>query len=221
MTPLAPVAPSPTALHLRVRKVEPLTPSSVHPHFEPHPGTPPYQPEQYLTLVHDHGGVRLHRSYSLTSVPGLDDDLSIAVKRTASGPVSAFLTRQVRPRDVLSFMPPAGHFHVTPNPERPRHEAAGASTGGPPCGAGGGRPGVDALDQLLALCDLYDQAKAMFGAGVAAWLRTPHPGLGSTSRYSAPRAGFFQRRGLIRAPRHKVKCLCPQITVVGTTDLTE
>ena len=120
MTVAFPSIPSGTRT-LTVAALERLTPTSVHLHFAPLEGMPPYFPGQYVTVLREHGESRLFRSYSLTSVPGLDDHLALAVRRVSGGPVSGWLTQEVQVGDTLQVLPPAGRFFLVPHAKTARH----------------------------------------------------------------------------------------------------
>jgi ring-1,2-phenylacetyl-CoA epoxidase subunit PaaE len=112
---------NPNLLRLTVHRVTHPTPRSVRLEFEYPEKEVKYQAGQYLTIATTINGEQTYRSYSLTSAPGLDKQLSLVIKRTPEGPVSNFLNDQIRPGDVLTFTQPAGKFFVSPDAERQRH----------------------------------------------------------------------------------------------------
>ncbi|ULQ58240.1 iron-sulfur cluster-binding domain-containing protein [Flavihumibacter rivuli] len=69
-----------------------------------------YQPGQYIDLGFEWKGELLRRSYSLSSVPGLDENPAITVKRVEGGLVSSILTGQ--PDSIKEWMieGPFGQF---------------------------------------------------------------------------------------------------------------
>ncbi|TDX01746.1 ferredoxin--NADP reductase [Dinghuibacter silviterrae] len=69
----------------------------------------PYAPGQFLTLLVDHYGREVRRSFSLTSSPG-DPFYAITVKRKPNGEISRFLQDRLRVGDTISALPPAGRF---------------------------------------------------------------------------------------------------------------
>lgn len=78
-----------------------------------------YQPGQFITLVFNHHGDEIRRSYSLSSSPD-EKQLAITIKRIANGEISRFMLSKVKKGDVLNIVPPAGKFtpgrvDVTPN----------------------------------------------------------------------------------------------------------
>ncbi len=103
-------------LRLRVSHFERPVPGSAYISFDtPGQALPAYRAGQFLTLLFPDLGARpLRRSYSLASAPGVDDRLSIGVKRTPNGAVSDFLTRKLSVGDELQALPPAGQFVLPP-----------------------------------------------------------------------------------------------------------
>lgn len=69
-----------------------------------------YKPGQYLTLVFADEHAEIRRSYSITSVPGGDELLTIGVKRKPNGVVSRLLVDQVKAGDRLLTIGAAGMF---------------------------------------------------------------------------------------------------------------
>ncbi|MDS1116542.1 ferredoxin--NADP reductase [Gordonia westfalica] len=73
-----------------------------------------YLPGQFLTVrVPSERTGHVARSYSLSSAPGIDDELKITVKRTADGYASNWLCDNVLPGDTMTVLPPAGTFTHT------------------------------------------------------------------------------------------------------------
>src|SRR6476620_9523957 len=69
-----------------------------------------YQAGQYITLVDVSKGIEIRRSYSMTSCPGVDKDISIGVKRIPNGFFSRLLIDQARPGDELLTSGAGGRF---------------------------------------------------------------------------------------------------------------
>lgn len=105
-------------LKLTVSRIERPVADSAHIFFTTgEDAAPDYQAGQFLTLLlPDLGVVPIRRSYSLASAPGVDDHLSICVKRTVNGQASAYLTKRLRAGDTLQALPPAGQFVLPPSP---------------------------------------------------------------------------------------------------------
>jgi ferredoxin-NADP reductase len=77
-----------------------------------------YQPGQFCTFRVHIGGDEYLRSYSMSSAPETDPDLTVTVKRVAGGVVSNWLIDHVTAGDVLETTRPAGVFCLRPT-DRP------------------------------------------------------------------------------------------------------
>lgn len=76
-----------------------------------------YFPGQFINFVREPGIVR---SYSLASVPGLDDELECHVAIIPGGAMSGWLHREAEPGDALDLMGPLGNcFYMAGNPDQP------------------------------------------------------------------------------------------------------
>jgi len=69
-----------------------------------------YLPGQYLTMILSLDGEEVRRSYSLSSSPHIDQELSVTVKKIDNGKVSLFLVDQLKPGDEMKIMEPKGSF---------------------------------------------------------------------------------------------------------------
>ena len=148
-----------------------------------------YRPGQFCTFrVHVDGQEHL-RSYSMSSAPPSDDDLTVTVKRVAGGLVSNWFLDHVRPGSVLEATKPAGVFC-------PR-EAARPVLGF--CGGSGVTPVLSVTKHVLATTGR---------AGPPA-LRQPRPRLGHL------RAGAGRAR---RSPRGAVGGTAPHRRRRGLRD---
>ncbi|GAB4092737.1 2Fe-2S iron-sulfur cluster-binding protein [Flaviaesturariibacter terrae] len=79
--------------------------------FAPQPALR-YTAGQFLTFVQTIGGQEVRRSYSVLSVPGLDEAPAIGVRRIDNGLFSRYLFDIVRPGDVLQTTGAAGLFQL-------------------------------------------------------------------------------------------------------------
>lgn len=82
--------------------------------------TPVYQSGQFLTLLLQHAGKEVRRSYSLVSAPGIDPDLAITVKRVINGEISRYLLNTLRVGDIVHSLYPAGRFTLETNARNQR-----------------------------------------------------------------------------------------------------
>jgi ferredoxin-NADP reductase len=71
-----------------------------------------YQAGQFCTFRVVVDGVAQHRCYSMSSTPGIDDELQVTVKRVPGGIVSNWLLDQLAPGDILETTFPAGVFRL-------------------------------------------------------------------------------------------------------------
>jgi ferredoxin-NADP reductase len=108
-----------TAPRARIESVRLETRDSVSLELRPGPGWRSHEPGQYVRLGVDVDGVRLWRSYSVTSPPGGSNGrFTITVNAVPDGVVSTHLVRWSRPGMLVHLSPPTGGF-VLPRP-RPR-----------------------------------------------------------------------------------------------------
>ncbi|HEX5025826.1 MAG TPA: ferredoxin--NADP reductase [Agriterribacter sp.] len=70
----------------------------------------PYKSGQFLTFIFESHGKELRRSYSLSSTPGIDEYLSITVKRVHNGAISRNLLDHYHEGDLLKALAPSGMF---------------------------------------------------------------------------------------------------------------
>jgi len=76
-----------------------------------------YRAGQFLTLFRDQ---TLGRSYSLASVPGLDEHLELHVRRLPDGRISGWIHDELRVGQTVPVRGPAGNcFYVPGQPEQP------------------------------------------------------------------------------------------------------
>lgn len=74
-----------------------------------------YRAGQFLTFIFDRlGPTQIRRSYSLSSAPGVEDNLAITVKKVPNGAVSRYLSDSTELGTLLEALPPAGRFILDP-----------------------------------------------------------------------------------------------------------
>jgi len=69
-----------------------------------------YRPGQFLTIDFKINGREIRRSFSLSSVPGIDTDLAITVKRIPNGEISNYVYRHLKVGEEIQALLPAGRF---------------------------------------------------------------------------------------------------------------
>ncbi|WP_295772095.1 ferredoxin--NADP reductase [uncultured Mucilaginibacter sp.] len=73
-----------------------------------------YKAGQFITLVINHHGEEIRRSYSLSSSPD-EDLLSVTIKRIPNGEVTRYLHTYSKPGDAWNAVEPAGRFVLPEN----------------------------------------------------------------------------------------------------------
>ncbi|OJF11871.1 ferredoxin reductase [Couchioplanes caeruleus] len=101
---------NPDVLRAKIVGVHAETAHSVTLTLRPGRGWRPYTPGQYVRLGVDVDGVRLWRSYSVTSAPRRDDRFTVTVNEIPGGAVSTHLVRRARTGMILHLDVPAGEF---------------------------------------------------------------------------------------------------------------
>ncbi|TDB93438.1 ferredoxin reductase [Micromonospora fluostatini] len=103
------------ALRGRILAVTPQTRDAATLTIRPGRGWRGHTPGQYVRLGVDVDGVRQWRAYSVTSVPGRDQPITVTVKAIPDGVVSTHLVRRIRPGTVVQLDQAQGDF-VLPRP---------------------------------------------------------------------------------------------------------
>jgi ring-1,2-phenylacetyl-CoA epoxidase subunit PaaE len=80
-----------------------------------------YSSGQFITLVLHLGGKEVRRSYSISSSPYTDNDISICVKAIPDGQVSNHLKNNLKVGETLDVLEPMGNFLVNPKSDKQRH----------------------------------------------------------------------------------------------------
>jgi ring-1,2-phenylacetyl-CoA epoxidase subunit PaaE len=100
-------------LQWKVVKVVPETRETISYVLEPVGGKAvPYEAGQFLTILIDHHGHELRRSYSMSSTPGIDEQLSITVKRKVNGAISRYIQVMWHEGTLFNTIPPTGIFRI-------------------------------------------------------------------------------------------------------------
>jgi len=75
-----------------------------------------YRPGQFMTFDFEVGGEVINRCYTIASSPLRPHRISITVKRTPGGPVSAWLHDQMKPGVKIKALGPMGDFTIAAHP---------------------------------------------------------------------------------------------------------
>lgn len=156
-----------STLRARVEAVRPETRDSVTLVLRPGRGWQRHEPGQYVRLGVEVDGVRLWRSYSLTSPPGSPDGrISVTVNAVPGGVVSTHLVRHARAGMLLHLDPPAGGF-VLPRPRPAKVLFLTAGSGVTPV-MGMLRSALHELDDVVVVHSAPAHADVVFGADLRA-----------------------------------------------------
>ena len=110
------------ATKLKIQKVTKVTEDAISIHFkQPFLKKIKYTPGQFLTLLVNISGKVERRCYSLNSAPGVDDYVSVTVKRIKDGKVSNHLFNNIKEGDKMDVLMPMGEFTITPDKKKKRH----------------------------------------------------------------------------------------------------
>jgi ferredoxin-NADP reductase len=115
-------------LRAKIDAVRPETADSVTLVLRPGRGWVRHEPGQYLRVGVDVDGVRLWRSYSITSSPARRDGrVTITVTAVEGGVVSTHLVRRAKRGMIVHLDPPAGEFQLcAPRPAKALFVTAGS-----------------------------------------------------------------------------------------------
>ncbi len=110
------------AVSLKIQKVIRVTEDAVSIHFkQPFFSKIRYTPGQFLTLLVNIDDQVVRRCYSLNSAPGVDEYVSVTVKRIKDGRVSNHLFNTIREGDKMNVLLPMGDFTIIPDKSKRRH----------------------------------------------------------------------------------------------------
>ncbi len=108
-------------LKLKVLSVEENTSNAVTITFQKPANGFDYLSGQFLTIIRDYNGESIRRSYSFCSTPGIDEHLSVSVKRVNGGKMSNLLNDQLKAGDEVDVLDAAGKFTFEPDRFNQRH----------------------------------------------------------------------------------------------------
>lgn len=98
-------------LKLKIKEIVPETEDTISIYFkQPFFGKIKYKCGQFLTVVFTIDGREYRRAYSINSAYGVDDDLSITIKKVKGGVISNFIFNHLKKGDKVRVMPPMGNF---------------------------------------------------------------------------------------------------------------
>jgi ferredoxin-NADP reductase len=154
-------------LRARVVEVRPETADAVTVVLRPGGAWRGHRPGQYVRIGLDVDGVRLWRSYSLTSAPDAADGLiTITAKAVAGGLVSAHLAQELRPGQLVHLDQALGDFVLPDPPPRKILFVTGGSGITPVMGML--RSGLDRLEDVVLVHSETSADEVIFGAELRA-----------------------------------------------------
>ncbi|MEV8376166.1 ferredoxin reductase [Kribbella sp. NPDC056861] len=148
-------------LRARVVEVRPETADAVTVVLRPGAAWRGHQPGQYVRIGLEVDGIRLWRSYSLTSAPE-SDLLTITAKAVPDGLVSAHLAQELRPGQLVHLDQAVGDFVLPPQAPRKVLFVTGGSGITPVMGML--RSGLDRLGDVVLVHSEARPEDVIFGA---------------------------------------------------------
>jgi ferredoxin-NADP reductase len=104
-------------LQLRVEAIEKQTADTTTFYLREVNGKPvPYKAGQFITLVINHHGQEIRRSYSLSSSPH-EELIALTIKRIANGEITRYLHTYSKVGDIWNAVEPAGRFTALQQPD--------------------------------------------------------------------------------------------------------
>src|SRR5205085_1314047 len=71
-----------------------------------------YKAGQFFTFLVNLHGKEVRRSYSISSTPGVDEEIYFTIKRIENGELSRYLFDYLQTNDILTTLPPSGRFTI-------------------------------------------------------------------------------------------------------------
>lgn len=76
---------------------------------------------QHLTVKVKINGEILYRTFSISSIPNIDNFLTLTIKKIKGGKVTNYLAEQLKVGDSLEVAAPSGQFYLIPEPANQKH----------------------------------------------------------------------------------------------------
>lgn len=100
-------------LQLRIKNIRNETKSSKSYFIEEVSGRQiVYKAGQFFTLLVNLHNKEVRRSYSISSTPGVDEDIYFTIKRIENGELSRYLFDDLKVGDIITSLPPTGRFTI-------------------------------------------------------------------------------------------------------------
>ena len=79
-----------------------------------------YKPAQFLSFYVEINEKQFTRSYSISSSPLVEEELTTSIKKVSKGPVSSYLVDHIQTGDIIQSAAPRGRFFKMPDNLKPR-----------------------------------------------------------------------------------------------------
>src|SRR3954447_15175767 len=100
-------------LQLRIKNIRQETSSSKSYFIEEVSGKKiDYKAGQFFTFLVNLHGKEVRRSYSISSAPGVDENIYFTIKRIENGELSRYLLDNLQVGDIITSLPPSGRFTI-------------------------------------------------------------------------------------------------------------
>jgi ring-1,2-phenylacetyl-CoA epoxidase subunit PaaE len=76
---------------------------------------------QHLTIKVNIKGEILYRTFSISSIPFVDNSLTLTIKRIKGGKVTNYLAENLKVGDTMEVTAPSGQFYINPEPAHQKH----------------------------------------------------------------------------------------------------
>jgi ring-1,2-phenylacetyl-CoA epoxidase subunit PaaE len=76
---------------------------------------------QHLTIKVTIKGETLYRTFSISSIPNVDNFLTLTIKKIKGGKVTNYLAENLKVGDILEVTAPSGQFYLNPEPANQKH----------------------------------------------------------------------------------------------------
>lgn len=80
-----------------------------------------FAPGQHITIKVNIKGETLYRTFSLSSIPNVDDFASLTIKKIKGGKVTNYLAENLKVGDTVEVTAPSGQFYLQPEPANQKH----------------------------------------------------------------------------------------------------
>lgn len=76
---------------------------------------------QHLTIKVNFKGETLYRTFSISSIPNVDDFATLTIKKIKGGKVTNYLSENLKVGDSIEVTAPSGQFYLDPEPAHQKH----------------------------------------------------------------------------------------------------